>query len=84
MEDQHLRRGFRLKSVSIAFQQLAEMPGSRSRTLKPNMFTLVRPFSSGFKLVLLTLTNWHVLIMIHERLTSEACGLIVFSECTSA
>ncbi|KZU35254.1 hypothetical protein Nizo2535_0081 [Lactiplantibacillus plantarum] len=32
VEDQYLRRDFRLKSVSTAFQQLAEMPGSRCRT----------------------------------------------------
>ncbi|WP_154698901.1 hypothetical protein [Lactiplantibacillus plantarum] len=29
VEDQYLRRGLRLKSVSTAFQQLAEMPSSR-------------------------------------------------------
>ncbi|KZT95927.1 hypothetical protein Nizo2259_1762 [Lactiplantibacillus plantarum] len=32
VEDQYLRRGLRLKSVSTAFQQLTEMPGSRRRT----------------------------------------------------
>ncbi|RDG26910.1 hypothetical protein DQM20_08760 [Lactiplantibacillus plantarum] len=51
VEDQYLRRGLRLKSVSTAFQQLAEMPGSRCRTNQPSMFTLIRTFSSGPKLV---------------------------------
>ncbi|RDG09414.1 hypothetical protein DQM08_12970 [Lactiplantibacillus paraplantarum] len=50
VEDQYLRRGLRLKSVSTAFQQLAEMPGSRCRTNHQSMFTLTRTFSSGPKL----------------------------------
>ncbi|KRL46026.1 hypothetical protein FD48_GL002446 [Lactiplantibacillus paraplantarum DSM 10667] len=49
MEDQYLRRGVRLKSVSIAFQQLAEMP------------------SAGLSWLFLTLTIWHVLIMIYPQ-----------------
>ncbi|AYC70691.1 hypothetical protein EFO98_01030 [Lactiplantibacillus argentoratensis] len=57
MEDQYLRRGLRLKSVSTAFQQLAEMPGSRCRTNWLSIFTLIRIFSSGSKLV------WSRLIM---------------------
>ena len=40
MEDQYLRRGLRLKSVSTAFQQLAEMPGERRRTNELSRFTL--------------------------------------------
>ncbi|MCT4457446.1 hypothetical protein EFP00_08405 [Lactiplantibacillus paraplantarum] len=67
MEDQYLRRGFRLKSVSTAFQQLAEMPGSRCRTSKLSTFTLTRPVSSGPKLAVSELEKRHVLIMIHTK-----------------
>ncbi|RDG11820.1 hypothetical protein DQM08_07125 [Lactiplantibacillus paraplantarum] len=55
VEDQYLRRGLRLKSVSTAFQQLAEMPGSRLRTNQQSMFTLTRTFSSGPKLAVFDL-----------------------------
>ncbi|AYC71956.1 hypothetical protein EFO98_08365 [Lactiplantibacillus argentoratensis] len=51
VEDQYLRHGLRLKSVSTAFQQLAEMPGSRRRTRQLGNFMLTRLFSSGPKLV---------------------------------
>ncbi|RDG00350.1 hypothetical protein DQM19_09540, partial [Lactiplantibacillus plantarum] len=47
----YLRRGLRLKSVSTAFQQLAEMPGSRRRANELSRFTLTRTVSSGPKLV---------------------------------
>ncbi|MDB7781039.1 hypothetical protein P7X80_12965, partial [Lactiplantibacillus plantarum] len=57
VEDQYLRRGLRLKSVSTAFQQLAEMPGSRSRTRQLSNFTLTRLFFSGPKLVTFDLKN---------------------------
>ncbi|AVW06130.1 hypothetical protein C1S59_12465 [Lactiplantibacillus plantarum] len=51
VEDQYLRRGLRLKSVSTAFQQLAEMPGERRRTNELSRFTLTGTVSSGPKLV---------------------------------
>ncbi|ATI72589.1 hypothetical protein B0667_14415 [Lactiplantibacillus plantarum] len=51
VEDQYLRRGLRLKSVSTAFQQLAEMPGERRRTNERSRFTLTGTVSSGPKLV---------------------------------
>ncbi|APP12416.1 hypothetical protein CS304_15080 [Lactiplantibacillus plantarum] len=51
VEDQYLRRGLRLKSVSTAFQQLAEMPGGRRRTNELSRFTLTGTVSSGPKLV---------------------------------
>ncbi|MCT4458046.1 hypothetical protein EFP00_11640 [Lactiplantibacillus paraplantarum] len=57
MEDQYLRRGVRLKSVSIAFQQLAEMSGSRPRTSPLKKFTLIRTFSSGPKLAAFDYNN---------------------------
>ncbi|QAR38532.1 hypothetical protein EQG59_11630 [Lactiplantibacillus plantarum] len=57
VEDQYLRRGLRLKSVSTAFQQLAEMPGIRCRTRQLSNFTLTRLFSSGSKLVAFDLKN---------------------------
>ncbi|AVW10907.1 hypothetical protein DA077_10330 [Lactiplantibacillus paraplantarum] len=50
MEDQYLRRGLRFKSVSIAFQQLAEMSGSRYRKHLPSKSTPIRTFLSGPKL----------------------------------
>ncbi|PKX64286.1 hypothetical protein CUB88_15870 [Lactiplantibacillus plantarum] len=51
VEDQYLRRGLRLKSVSTAFQQLAEMPGERRRTNELSRFTLTGTVSSGPKLM---------------------------------
>ncbi|WP_260354630.1 hypothetical protein, partial [Lactiplantibacillus argentoratensis] len=57
VEDQYLRRGLRLKSVSTAFQQLAEMPGSRRRTNELSRFTLIRTVSSGPKLAAFELTQ---------------------------
>ncbi|MZU91254.1 hypothetical protein CJP55_04310 [Lactobacillus plantarum] len=57
VEDQYLRRGLRLKSVSTAFQQLAEMPGGRCRTHLPKKFTLTRTVSSGPKPAALDLTD---------------------------
>ncbi|AYC72980.1 hypothetical protein EFO98_05190 [Lactiplantibacillus argentoratensis] len=64
MEDQYLRRGFRLKSVSTAFQQLAEMPGGRRRTHHQKKFTPTRTVSSGLKLAAFKSKKRHVLIMI--------------------
>ncbi|AVW05567.1 hypothetical protein DA078_12385 [Lactiplantibacillus plantarum] len=61
VEDQYLRRGLRLKSVSTAFQQLAEMPGSRHRTRQLSNFTLIRTFSSG--------PSWLLLILNRNLLT---------------
>jgi hypothetical protein len=43
--------------VSTAFQQLAEMPGSRRRTRQLSDFTLTRTFSSGPKLAAFELTQ---------------------------
>ena len=57
VEDQYLRRGLRLKSVSIAFQQLAEMPGGRTRKHQPSKFTQTRTFSSGPKLAVFDFNN---------------------------
>ncbi|AVW09644.1 hypothetical protein DA077_03385 [Lactiplantibacillus paraplantarum] len=50
MEDQYLRRGLRLKSVSIAFQKLAEMSGNRRRKRELSRFTRTRTVSSGSEL----------------------------------
>ena len=66
VEDQYLRRGLRLKSVSTAFQQLAEMPGSRRKTRQLSNFTLTRTFSSGPKLAAFDFGNQHVSIIIHD------------------
>ncbi|WP_260356020.1 hypothetical protein, partial [Lactiplantibacillus argentoratensis] len=65
VEDQYLRRGLRLKSVSTAFQQLAEMPGSRRKTRQLSNFTLTRTFSSGPKLAAFDFGNQHVSIIIN-------------------
>ncbi|TAQ93472.1 hypothetical protein BV230_04445 [Lactiplantibacillus plantarum] len=67
VEDQYLRRGLRLKSVSTAFQQLAEMPGSRCRTHLPKKFTLTRTFPSGPKLAALDLTDRKVTTCLKQK-----------------
>ncbi|EFK27942.1 hypothetical protein HMPREF0531_13082 [Lactiplantibacillus plantarum subsp. plantarum ATCC 14917 = JCM 1149 = CGMCC 1.2437] len=56
MEDQYLRRGLRLKSVSTAFQQLAEMPGSRLRTtLAKQVYAKLELFPAGLSWLFLAL-----------------------------
>ncbi|AVW10524.1 hypothetical protein DA077_08235 [Lactiplantibacillus paraplantarum] len=57
MEDQYLRRGLRLKSVSTTFHQLAEMPGGRYRThLSRQVYTNLN-CSSSSKLAAFELKN---------------------------
>ena len=78
MEDQYLRRGLRLKSVSTAFQQLVEVPGSRRGTRQLSNFTLTRTVSSGPKLAAFDFGNQHILIIIHDQRTGTAFSRAVF------
>ncbi|QAR89653.1 hypothetical protein EQJ03_10065 [Lactiplantibacillus plantarum] len=56
VEDQYLRRDLRLKSVSTAFQQLAEMPGSRLRTtLAKQVYAKLELFPAGLSWLFLAL-----------------------------
>ncbi|AQY70453.1 hypothetical protein BV230_09515 [Lactiplantibacillus plantarum] len=48
-----------------AFQQLAEMPGSRRKTRQLSNFMLTRTFSSGPKLAAFDFGNQHVSIIIN-------------------
>ncbi|MCT3291051.1 hypothetical protein EFP35_13570 [Lactiplantibacillus pentosus] len=71
MEDQYLRRDFRLKSVSTTSRPLPRMPGSRNRRIYYCKFTLICTVSSGPQLAALELKNYHVLITIHDNLTRD-------------
>ncbi|RMW42469.1 hypothetical protein D6U17_13210 [Lactiplantibacillus pentosus] len=55
MEDQYLRRVFRLKSVSIAFQRCQKCLEAGLGRAKQCSFTRTRTVSSGSKLAVLTL-----------------------------
>ncbi|MCT4457065.1 hypothetical protein EFP00_06400 [Lactiplantibacillus paraplantarum] len=59
VEDQYLRRGLRLKSVSTTFQQLAGMPGSRHRTRQLKNFSPNYTLFSETQLVAFKLRNGH-------------------------
>ncbi|AYG38158.1 hypothetical protein CFI14_06775 [Lactiplantibacillus pentosus] len=59
VEGQYLRRGFRLKSVSIAFQRCQKCLEAGLGSIYHSKFTVTRTFSSGSQLAVFELKNWH-------------------------